>query len=182
MLNKRNARRAIENFRSITRNSPLLKASIVAFALVLWATPSGAQSPVQTTNEANRLPPTAGEPLTIKPVDMPDVDCVIAQWSPADPRPVLTVICPPETVFAPLRVLIKFSWLRPQATRPEAMRLPFRAGSLTKIRTNKDVAQIWLRLEGAPESWVSFDAVRDVALVLDRKSGGSARVADRKHH
>ena len=60
------------------------------------------------------LPPTTGEPLTMKPLDMQDIDCVVAEWRPTTARPVLTLMCPPNNVFSPLRVLIKLSWMKPE--------------------------------------------------------------------
>jgi hypothetical protein len=157
----------------------LLRASIVALTLCFWtALTVFAQSPDQTTSEGNRLPPTTGDPLTIKPVDMQDLDCMIAQWNAGASRPTLTIICPPEAVFAPLRVLIKLSWMKPELAPTDPGKLPFRAGALTKIRTNKDAAQIWLlagRAHGVQEEWVAFDAVGDIALLVGHPGNKSAK-------
>jgi hypothetical protein len=33
-----------------------------------------------------------------------DIKCAIVQWTAEPPRPALIVVCPPEDVFAPLRI------------------------------------------------------------------------------
>jgi hypothetical protein len=122
--------------------------------------------------EGNFLPATTGEPLTIVPVDMQDIDCIVADWSPTPTRPILTLICPPNTVFAPLRVLIKLSWMKREDTYITSQEILAFPGNPTKIRTNKTAVQVWLQTTEKSESgerkpharWVGFDAVVDVAL------------------
>lgn len=128
------------------------------------------QSEHKNQVEASLLPKTTGEPLTIKPLDMQEIECVVAEWRPTPPKPVLTLICPPSSVFAPLRVLIKFSWMKPEdaPVSPEQILAP--AGTPTKIRTNKTNAQILLPVDENGEhklrnTWISFNAVADVALL-----------------
>src|SRR5262245_22078099 len=138
------------------------------------ATPghSLSQSTHKDRLEGNFLPATTGEPLTIAPVDLQDIDCIVAQWSPTPTRPILTLICPPTTVFAPLRVLIKLSWMKPEDTHVDLQQILALARSTTKIRTNKTAVQVWLKVTGKNENgerkphtkWVDFDAVVDVAL------------------
>jgi hypothetical protein len=41
-----------------------------------------------------------------------DIKCAIVQWTVEPPRPALIVVCPPEEVFAPLRIYFKLSWKR----------------------------------------------------------------------
>jgi hypothetical protein len=133
---------------------------------------SVSQSTHEDRLEGNFLPATTGEPLTIAPVDMQDIDCVVAQWSPAPTRPVLTLICPPNTVFAPLRVLIKLSWMKPDSTQFDLQGILALPGSPTKIRTNRNAVQVWLQTTEKngnggrkPRArWVGFDAVVDVAM------------------
>jgi hypothetical protein len=119
------------------------------------------------------LPADTGEPLTIVPLDMHDVDCVVAQWRPNPTKPVLTLICPPSTVFAPLRVLIRLSWMKPEEVpvKPEHILAP--TGTPTKIRTNKTAAQVLLQLDEKGDhkyrnAWIGFNAVVDVALLSVR--------------
>jgi hypothetical protein len=128
------------------------------------------QSEHKSPTEASLLPPTTGEPLTIKPLDMQDIDCIVAEWRSTTVRPVLTLICPPNSVFSPLRVLIKLSWMKPEdfPVRPEHILAP--PGTPTKIRTNKTAAQIRLPVNenGKPrDTWIGFTAMVDVALLKE---------------
>src|ERR1044071_2324179 len=126
----------------------LLLAIRSMLVIVLSAPPSiFSQAGRQSGVEANFLPPTTGDPLTIKPLDMQDIDCTVAQWAPASKRSVLTLICPPNTVFSPIRVLIKLSWMKPDDAPvcPERILAP--VGTLTKIRTKNTLAEIWLPVE-----------------------------------
>lgn len=129
------------------------------------------QSQHRPPTEASLLPPTTGEPLTIKPLDMQDIDCIVAEWRSTTVRPVLTLICPPNSVFSPLRVLIKLSWMKPEdfPVKPEHILAP--PGTPTKIRTNKTAAQVQLQVKemGKPrDTWIGFTAVVDVALLKGR--------------
>ena len=116
------------------------------------------------------LPPTTGEALTVTPSDKPDVSCSVVEWNGAPAKPTLTVLCPPEEVFAPLHVYLKVSWLKvddvPSYT--QAIRVPARTP--TKLRTNKTAVWIWLEVQekqDAPprKKWVPFSGVVDVALL-----------------
>jgi hypothetical protein len=129
----------------------------------------------QTENEGNSLPATTGEALTITPVDMPDVDCVVQRWKGDGAKPVLTLLCPPAQVFAPLRVLIKLSWMKPEDAPVNPIDILALPGAATKIRTCKAAAFVWLQVrkkEGGQSRsvWVSFTGVVDVALL-----GGQSR-------
>jgi hypothetical protein len=147
----------------------LAGASLIVICLAAPAA-TMSQSERKPQIEASLLPPTTGEPLTIKPLDMQDIDCIVAQWNITPRVPILTLICPPRTVFSPLRVLIKLSWMKPEdaPVNPEQILAP--VGTPTKIRTNKTAAQIWLQMEEKgkrePKSaWIGFNAVVDVALL-----------------
>jgi hypothetical protein len=101
---------------------------------------------------------------------MQDIDCIVAEWRSTAVRPVLTLICPPNSVFSPLRVLIKLSWMKPDdfAVNPE--HILARPRTPTKIRTNKTAAQIRLPVNesGKPrDTWIGFTAVVDVALLKE---------------
>ena len=104
---------------------------------------------------------------------MADIDCVVAEWRPTATRPVLTLICPPSAVFAPLRVLIKLSWMKSEDVSVEPEQILALEGSPTKIRTNKTAAQVWLQVNEKGErkprnTWIGFTAVVDVALLSGR--------------
>jgi len=154
-----------------------LLAGIIIAACLATPRPFLSQSRNKDRLQGNFLPATTGEPLTIAPVDMQDIDCIVAQWSPTPTRPVLTLICPPNTVFAPLRVLIKLSWMKPEGTHMDLQEIFAFAGSPTKIRTNKTAVQVWLQVTEKNENgerkpharWVGFDAVVDVALCGNAK-------------
>ena len=142
-------------------------AAVLAVPLSILSQ-SGQKDPV-----GNLLPATVGEPLTIKPLDMADIDCAVGEWHPTGTKPILTLICPPNTVFAPLRVLIKFSWMKSEDIPVEAQQILAPPGSPTKIRTNKNAAQVWLQVidkgERKPRStWVGFTGVVDIALLSGR--------------
>ena len=148
----------------------LLLAGTTVFAAVLAAPLSILSQSGHKDHVGSLLPATVGEPLTIKPLDMADIDCVVAEWRPTATRPVLTLVCPPSAVFAPLRVLIKLSWMKSEDVSVEPEQILALEGSLTKIRTNKTAAQVWLQVnekgERKPRStWVGFTAVVDVALL-----------------
>src|SRR5262245_1106222 len=150
-------------------------ASVVTICLGASRSVLG-QSEQPVESQANLLPATVGEPLTIKPVDMQDIDCIVAAWQPSAKMPVLTLICPPNTVFSPMRVLIKFSWMKPEDIPAGLEHILAPAGTPTKIRTSKTVVQVWLPVNNkgkadARESWIAFNAVIDVALLRGSPKG-----------
>jgi hypothetical protein len=119
--------------------------------------------------EGDSLPARTGEPLTVKPVDLPDVECTVVQWSET-PKPVLTLLCPPMEVFAPLRIILKLSWLKPEDAPVKPSTISVVPGTLTKLHTNKTDASVWLSIKeegkNQPQAkWVSFNGVADVALL-----------------
>jgi hypothetical protein len=147
----------------------------VVFLLAAFAASFVPPLQAKVQNEGNSLPATTGEALTITPVDMPDVDCVVQRWKGDGPKPVLTLLCPPGQVFAPLRVLIKLSWMKPEDAPVNPIDILALPGAATKIRTCKTAALVWLQVRkregGQPQSvWVSFNGVVDVALL-----GGQSR-------
>jgi hypothetical protein len=148
----------------------LLTGLTVIIACLAAALPILSQSQNSDQIEGSLLPATTGEPLTVVPLDMHDVDCVVAQWRSTPAKPVLKLICPPSTVFAPLRILIKLSWMKPEEApvKPEHIFAP--TGAPTKIRTNKTAVQVLLQLDEKGEhkyrnAWIGFNAVVDVALL-----------------
>src|SRR4030095_6835098 len=74
----------------------LLLAGISVGAVCLVAPLSAfGQSERQVENQPHSLPPTTGEPLTIKPLDMEDIDCVVAEWQAGARVAGLNLILPP---------------------------------------------------------------------------------------
>jgi len=116
------------------------------------------------------LPPTTGEALTLTPSDKPDVSCSVVEWNAAPAKPTLTVLCPPEQVFAPLHVYLKVSWLKAEDVPAYARMIQAPAKAPTKLRTNKSAVWIWLRVQDKLDApirgkWVAFSGVVDVALL-----------------
>lgn len=155
----------------------------LAISLVcLWgfsAIPMYGQKANLRADEGNPLPARTGDPLTVKPVDLPDVDCTVVHWSDA-PQPVLTLLCPPQEIFAPLRIVLKLSWLKPEDAPVKPSAISATPGTLTKLHTSKTVATVWLTVKedgkDQPQArWVSFSGVVDVALLPRTRSNRSPR-------
>ena len=143
---------------------------VLLTASLCWAPVGMPKQEIAGGSKGDFLPPTTGEALTVTPSDKPDVSCSVVEWNGATAKPTLTVLCPPEEVFAPLHVYLKVSWLKaeqvPAYTR--AIRAPARTP--TKLRTNKTA--VWIRLgvqekQDAPprKKWVPFSGVVDVPLL-----------------
>jgi len=131
-----------------------------------------AQKASQPSNEENFLPAGSGQPMTLKPKDLPDIQCSVVEWNSAPPKPALTLLCPPEEVFAPLRVYIKLSWLKPEDVPDNAVSIVASPKTHTKLRTSKKAAWVRLKVSGNPEEkpqekWVSFNGLADVALLTE---------------
>ncbi len=152
------------------RSRPL--AALLLLSLALATHLLRAQTPGKPCDQTYSLPATTGEPLTIAPVDLPDIDCSIREWNAAPPKPLLTLLCPPEAVFAPLRVYLRLSWMKPEDVPTDVGRIIVQPTGWTKIRTNRTAVMV--RLDVARETgqnprptWVSFNGVVDVALIKD---------------
>jgi len=116
------------------------------------------------------LPATTGEALTVTPRDKPDVSCSVVEWNAEPAKPTLTLLCPPEDVFAPLHVYLKVSWLKADDVPAYTRAIRASARTPTKLRTNKTAVWIWLGVQekqDAPprKKWVPFSGVVDVALL-----------------
>ena len=158
------------------RTMLLLAGSSVVAVCLLTPRSAFGQSEHQAENPPYFLPSTVGEPLTITPIDMEDIDCVVAEWQPAARMPVLTLICPPNVVFSPIRVLIKFSWMKLSDIPARPDHILASSGMPTKIRTTKAAVQIWLPVDikakgEGRQSWIPFNAVVDVALLRGHPKG-----------
>ncbi len=121
-------------------------------------------------NKGDLLPATIGEPLTIAPSDRSDVSCSIVEWNAELPKPALTLLCPPEGVFAPLHVYLKFSWLKPEDVPAYARAIRAPAKTSTKLRTDRMAVWIWLGVQEKQDApphgkWIAFTGVVDMALL-----------------
>jgi hypothetical protein len=124
----------------------------------------------ETTPGAESLPPTTGEPMTVKPIDAPDVPCSVIGWGNTSPKPSLTLLCPPKDLFAPLHVYIKLSWLTTEDVPDYFRDISLLPNEVTKLHTNKAATLIWLNVYDRNKHqrvarWVSFNGVVDVALL-----------------
>lgn len=155
---------AIKSLKALAGYLVLLTASLC------WTPVCSPKQEIARGSKGDFLPPRTGEALTVTPSDKADVGCSVVEWNGAPAKPTLTVLCPPEEVFAPLHVYLKVSWLKaedvPAYTR--AIRAPVRTP--TKLRTNKTAVWIWLAVqekEDAPprKKWVPFSGVVDLALL-----------------
>jgi hypothetical protein len=140
-----------------------------AFSILLALTAALADDSAHH-EEVSFLPATTGDPLTVKPIDLPDVHCSIVGWDKSGNKPVLTLLCPPKAIFAPLRVYVKLS--RTQSGEADTYQdIVAQTNAPTKLHTTKRSAWVWLGVRKANQkirdSWVPFDAVVDVALVED---------------
>ncbi len=159
-----------------------MKEGAIAAVLLLAATSAAllafapisvlAQKASQPGNEENFLPAGTGQPVTLKPRDLPDIQCSVVKWDSTAPKPTLTLLCPPEEVFSPLRVYIQLSWLKPEEVPDNVLHILASPKTHTKLRTSKKAA--WVRLkvsanaeERPQEKWVSFTGLVNVALLTE---------------
>jgi hypothetical protein len=85
-----------------------------------------------------------------------DMKCAVVEWNAAPPKPSLILVCPPDEVFAPLRVYFKLCWKRTEDIPDDFQHLIVPPKSLAKFY------------------WTSAYQYR-VQLKTERKKGGSPR-------
>jgi hypothetical protein len=92
----------------------------------------------------------------------PDVKCAIVDWITASPKPSLVIVCPPEEVFAPLRLYFKLSWMR-DVDVPSDFQIIAAPKALIKMHwTMRGDYQVLLQTErknehGPHTEWVNFN-------------------------
>jgi len=143
---------------------------VLLTASLCWAGVCTPKQEIAGGSKGDFLPPTAGQPLTVTPSDKPDVNCSVVEWNGAPTKPTLTVLCPPEEIFAPLHVYLKVSWLKAEDVPADTRGIRAPARTPTKLRTNKTAVWLWLGVQekqDAPprKKWVPFSGVVDVALL-----------------
>jgi hypothetical protein len=139
--------------------------------LILAAAPLGGQTRL-SSEQSSSLPATTGEPLTIVPVDLQDIECSIQEWNSGPPKPFLKLLCPPKAEFAPLRVYLKLSWLKSDDVPMDVRGINVVRGQPTKIRANESKVLVLLEMVGekgrnSKAQWVGFNGVVDVAIIKD---------------
>jgi len=143
---------------------------ILLIAFLCWARVCTSKQAIGEGSKGDFLPPTDGQPLTVTPSNKPDVSCSVVEWNAALTKPTLTVLCPPEEIFAPLHVYLKISWLKAEDVPADTRGIRAPARTPTKLRTNKTAVWLWLGVQekqDAPprKKWIPFSGVVDVALL-----------------
>jgi hypothetical protein len=146
---------------------------LLILLLIVIAAPLGGQTRGPIDQEVSALPATTGAPLTIVPVDRPDIDCSIQEWNATGPKPYLKLLCPPEAVYAPVRVYLKLSWMKAEDVVKDIDRIIARRKQLTRIRSNQNVVMVRMEVSQGKDhpqvKWVDFNGVMDVALITDAR-------------
>jgi hypothetical protein len=150
------------------------KSGTGVLLLVLMMAPLDGQIPGTAEREVTSLPATTGAPLTIVPLDGPDIDCSIQEWNGIRPKPYLKLLCPPETVYAPVRIYLKLSWLKPDDMPKDVENIIARAKQSTRIRSSESTVMVRMEVSAGkgqnPQvKWVNFSGVVDVALLTDSR-------------
>ena len=158
-----------------TKPQALVGCLILLLTILAWLPICVGGQQIASSSDVSLLPPTTGEALTVAANDMPDISCSVVEWKVGVPTPTLTVLCPPEDVFAPLHVYLKLSWLKPEDIPASARNVMAAAKTTTRLRTNKSATWVWLEVRekerDAPRRmWLAFNGVADMALLtLPRK-------------
>jgi hypothetical protein len=156
------------------RRQPMFRAFLgrlfLFLAALAWSGISVNGQEITRQNPVYLLPPPTGEPLTLVPNNMPDINCSILEWKNDSPKPTLSVLCPPQDTFAPVYLFLKLSWLKSEDVPSSVRGITARAHTVTKIRTTKSAAWVWLAVkeksDAAPRgTWIAFGAVANIALL-----------------
>jgi hypothetical protein len=98
----------------------------------------------------------------------PDLKCSVVDWSAGPSKPSLVVVCPPEEVFAPLRLYLKLSWKHDEDVPHDFQTFVAQPNSETKINwTPQGDYHVLLKTErkngrrGRPE-WINFNDLAGV--------------------
>ncbi len=93
-----------------------------------------------------------------------EVKCAVVAWNVAPPKPVLTLVCPPEEVFAPLRVYFKLSWAASGEIPSNYLNILAVPKALAKLHWTRTELHVWLPIKGEgggkiETKWVIFTEV-----------------------
>jgi hypothetical protein len=99
-----------------------------------------------------------------------EIRCSIIEWENNAPKPLLTVVCPPPQVFAPLRVFLKFSWLDTKDVPKEAAKVVAEPRTETKIMLGKGDIKVFLKIskggdDTGKEKWMAFNALQGFTII-----------------
>lgn len=100
------------------------------------------------------------------------LNCAVVRWNKGPEKPVLTLICPPEEVFAPLRVVFGLSWSQPTDIPPQVGNVTLSPGDLVRFRLDSKDAHVLVPVRRAVDrqterGWLRFTAVVQVGLVTE---------------
>jgi hypothetical protein len=93
-----------------------------------------------------------------------DIKCSVLEWNTGLPKPILTLVCPPEEVFAPLRVYFKLSWATPEDVPSDYLAIVATPRGQMKFHWTRDELHVLLPIkrEGREKrqvKWVVFTEV-----------------------
>ena len=136
-----------------------------AVAAPLRAFPHNDAQPEEAAGNKTRWP----APVARVSADRtPDLKCAVVEWNDGPPRPSLIVVCPPEEVFAPLRLYLKLSWKRDEDVPRDFQAVIAQPNTQTKINwTPQGDYRALLKRErkngrsGQPE-WIDFNDLAGV--------------------
>ena len=152
----------------------VFRGIILALTLLLdfVYAPAFSQQTVPPATSSHLQPLARATP--VQPPDRPEIKCSVVAWdsSSRSRKPVLTLLCPAEEVFAPLHVHIKLSWEKAEDVPTVLVRSLVPLKTLVRVRTTAEAAFVRLSiledLNSKPrEEWFSFTAALDIALVID---------------
>ncbi len=101
-----------------------------------------------------------------------EIKCTVIKWEAQLPNPVLTLVCPPKLVFAPLYVYFRLSWAKPEDVPRDLQSLVVTPKSQTKVEPQRSSMRVWLKTQGADNEknggrWVEFNRVSIYHLEAD---------------
>jgi hypothetical protein len=143
---------------------------LATFAIILCAEPFAGAPQAQSAPGAVPAPlrafphdDTQPEGPASNKARTADLKCAVVGWNDGPPRPSLIVVCPPEEVFAPLRLYFKLSWKRDEDVPRDFQTFLAQRNTQTKIYwTQQGDYHVLLKAEhkdgrsGRPE-WVNFN-------------------------
>jgi hypothetical protein len=97
--------------RSFSRPSALALSLIGAGLL---AAPPGVTQRGSYPPSTPRMTPMNSREVSKQSREQEVLVCAIEDWRHDGRKPILTLVCPPDEIFAPLRVLITLSWAEPR--------------------------------------------------------------------
>ena len=161
------------------RNRVLSNLFLAALAIVLCAKPFASALQAQSTRAGSPVPFHAFPDYPTQPTGSAspgaswpdpsivdrrsrDIKCSVVQWTSELPRPAIVLACPPEEVFAPLRLLFKLSWRKDADVPVNVQALLVHPKIETKMHwTHRGDYQVLLQAErknGRSErEWVHFN-------------------------